>query len=641
MLGPDRCDDDAYRGLLQHVAAHGHWPDRIDSAALRAMIARGLGVDKVPVDGERLRQLVRSGMCVPALPYELAFPEVFYPNGDISQRHGFHAVLGNPPWEAVRPRRGEFFGSLDLEALEGYTKRERAAAETRLLQDPAIAKLHEQYIDEIEGLKRAYDGLYQYQKLTVDGSLAGRYLDQYRVFMERSAMAVRRGGRVGLVVPAAFRANAGAVGIRRHYLLENCLNSCYTFRNTRQLFEISAGMQFCLVVATFGSGMTRAVEVAFDLDDDRWLYAEKRQPAALTYPLELIQATGGAYLTIVNLPSEAEVRLMLHLAGSSQPLGESRWFANIQFQTNPAALNATKDSWRLEETRHVCQDDPRDPERMATLLAQSYVPLHEKGTIARYHAREREQPRYLVDLRQCADRPDLANQLQFYRLVGRSAIHASEPDKAVFALIPPGGLVSNSAMVEAASQQRPNAAALVVLAVLNSHAFNYLAAQQVVLNLNLFILRNLLVPANLPSEAFLAHGALRLSANDASYAPLWEEQLGRHWREHGREPFCWPAVTGDNERVALRAALDAVIAAAYGLSREQYARILAAQSPAWSGAAQQCVACYDELQQLGLAAFTKQHDPYHDVPLTDNLPRPALDVPAEMRPPAGVGSRPK
>lgn len=635
MLGPGRCDDDAYRELVRHVATHGCWPQHIDSAPLQAMLARGLGMDDIPADWPSLRRLVQSGKCVPALAYEFAFPEVFYPDGDLSQRQGFHAVLGNPPWEAVRPRRGEFFGSFDLEALTGYTKRERSAAETRLLANPAVARLHKNYIDEIEGQKRCYDALYHYQKLTVDGSLAGRYLDQYRVFMERSAAVVRQGGRVGMVVPAAFRANAGAVGIRRLYLIENCLNCCYTFRNTRQLFEISVGMQFCLIVATFGLGPSEAVEVAFDLEDDGWLFARNRQPATLTYPLELIQATGGIYLTMVNLPGEQEVRLMLHLADSSQPLGESRWFQGIQFQTNPAALNATKDSWRLEETRRLCQGDPRDPQQTAALLAQGYVPLHEKGTIARYHARERECPRYLVNLAKCADRPDLAEQLRYYRLVGRSAIHASEAEKAVFALVPPAGLVSNSAMVEAAPRQRPNAAALVALAILNSHTFNYLAAQQVVLNLNLFILRNLRVPTDLPAATLLAHGALRLSANDASYAPLWEEQLGPHWREPGEQAFTWPVLATEHQRAAVRAALDAVVAAAYGLSREQYAYILAAQPAAWPHAGQQCLACFDAIQHEGLAAFVAQHDPYNDVPLPEGLPTPAMDIPPAMQPPGG------
>src|SRR5690606_30481899 len=130
-------------------------------------------------------------------------------------------------------------------------------------------------------------------------------------------------------------------------------------------------------------------------------------------------------------------------------------------------------------------------------------------------------------------------------------------------------------------------------------------------------------PVNLAAATrFLAHGALRLSANDAAFAPLWKEQLGPHWREPGKHPFTWPVLASEQDRAAVRAALDAAVAAAYGLSREQYAYILAAQPAAWPQAGQQCLASFDAIHELGLAAFVGQHDPYHDVPLPEGLPIP-------------------
>jgi len=61
------------------------------------MIARGLGVDAVPAARDALYALVESGRCVPALPFDLTFPELFYPKGVPYQRHGFDAALSNPP----------------------------------------------------------------------------------------------------------------------------------------------------------------------------------------------------------------------------------------------------------------------------------------------------------------------------------------------------------------------------------------------------------------------------------------------------------------------------------------------------------------------------------------------------------------
>ena len=44
--------------------------------------------------------------------------------------------------------------------------------------------------------------------------------------------------------------------------------------------------------------------------------------------------------------------------------------------------------------------------------------------------------------------------------------------------------------------------------------------------------------------------------------------------------FTWPVLAGDDERWAVRAAIDAVVADAYGLSREQYAHVLSTFSHA-------------------------------------------------------------
>lgn len=141
---------------------------------------------------------------------------------------------------------------------------------------------------------------------------------------------------------------------------------------------------------------------------------------------------------------------------------------------------------------------------------------------------------------------------------------------------------------------------------------------------------------NLPSRTtrFLAHCALRLSCNHAGYAPLWREQVGGAWREE-RAPFDWPALAGDDARWRVRAAIDAVVADAYGLSREQYAHVLSTFShKSYPQAPALCLAAYDELEQIGLEAFARRHDPYWDIPLNEALPRPVIELPA-LAPAAG------
>ena len=44
-----------------------------------------------------------------------------------------------------------------------------------------------------------------------------------------------------------------------------------------------------------------------------------------------------------------------------------------------------------------------------------------------------------------------------------------------------------------------------------------------------------------------------------------------------------------------------------------------------------CLARFDEVKSIGLDAFTKNHDPYWDIPLNENLPQPVIDLPGLAR----------
>ncbi|MEK7676168.1 MAG: hypothetical protein AAB676_10095 [Verrucomicrobiota bacterium] len=70
------------------------------------------------------------------------------------------------------------------------------------------------------------------------------------------------------------------------------------------------------------------------------------------------------------------------------------------------------------------------------------------------------------------------------------------------------------------------------------------------------------------------------------------------------------------------------MAHAYGLTRDQYAHVLSTFShSSYKDAPRQCLAAFDELQSIGLEAFTKKHDPYWNIPLNENLPQPVIDLP--------------
>src|SRR5262249_13132644 len=146
MFGPTNCDDLGYADLLASIAKTGDVPAAIESERLREMIARGLGVEDAPAGREGLYAMVGLGNCIPALPYDLTFPEVFYPTGVPHGKKGFNSVLGNPPWDRMLPADKEFFAAFDFSILDAPTKRERESIQNRQLANPDVEARYNRYL---------------------------------------------------------------------------------------------------------------------------------------------------------------------------------------------------------------------------------------------------------------------------------------------------------------------------------------------------------------------------------------------------------------------------------------------------------------------------------------------------------------
>ncbi len=626
MLGSELCDDNAYAELARRVAETGDLPESLDGEArLLLMIGRGLGVETLPAKREELLNLAASGICVPALPYELAFPEVFVPASDISDRHGFDAVLGNPPWDRMLPADKEFFAAHEFRILDAATKREREAIQQRLLADHEINKTYVEYIESFRGPERLIDALYVHQVAIVDGEGTIGKQDIFRLFMERNAQLLHGNGYTGVVVPSAFHANEGATGIRQLYLEKMALRCCYSFENRRQLFEIHRSFKFALVVATRGS-QTDAFSCAFYLHDDEWLFGDRTGREPLRYAIDFVRRTGGDYLTLLELRSPTDLEIAEICFKNGEPFGKVCARLGIRLGRE---LNMTDDAWRFTPTRDVLPggEDPRDPEVAKQLLERGYLVLHEGKTFHQFTDRWGERPRYLVAPNALNDKLSVLRAVQFYRFAYRDISRSTDERTVMFSLLPPAVVFGDTAKApERQPWSRANAVAIRSVAVANTYVFDYLARLRVAAHVSLFVIESLPMPSR--SGMSLIHLTLRLLCNSFGYAPLWHEQLGDAWREP-KPPFTWPVVVTDDERWEVRAAIDAVVADAYGLTRDQYAHVLSAFShKSYPRAPELCLAWFDELKLIGIEAFTRKHDPYWDIPLNENLPQPVIELPA-------------
>jgi len=271
--------------------------------------------------------------------------------------------------------------------------------------------------------------------------------------------------------------------------------------------------------------------------------------------------------------------------------------------------------------------DPRDPQVLTALNTRNVWVLHEGKTLFQFNSSWDDPPEFVVPYVKTKHR--YFERARFFRAVVRNIVGFTE-QKVIMTIIPPGCVTGNSLLAETQPQLRPNSRCLAFLAVCNSLCFDWLAHLRVDKNLNAFILRALPFPKDIQIR-FLSRSALRLTAVNESYSPLWQEQLGDAWREE-RALLSWPALAGSDLRWMVRAAIDAVIAHAYGLTSEQYEHILATFShSSYLETPKLCLARFDEIQEMGLEAFTKKYDPYWDIPLNESLPKPVIDLPIAVQ----------
>ncbi len=204
--------------------------------------------------------------------WELEFPEVFL-NG---KNPGFDAVLGNPPWDKIKPDRKEFYARADI-LIRAYVGGDLDRRVEQLERsDPGLRAAFGAYETRVKTLAACLrrGGDYRYETWEVDGRRTGGDPDTFKFFVERAWRLAREGGRIGMVVPSAIYNNEGCTGLR-HLLLEEAeVERFYGFENREKIFPIDSRYKFVNLVFRKGVPARDWFPAAFmrqdlaELDDD-------------------------------------------------------------------------------------------------------------------------------------------------------------------------------------------------------------------------------------------------------------------------------------------------------------------------------------------------------------------------------------
>ncbi len=301
---------------------------------------------------------IAKGKEVRAFCWELTFPELFFEpdtEGDgirKRERPGFDAMVGNPPWDKLEPKRKEFFAQYDpaIRDFQGQTLSRRIGQLA-----PAGSEGFRRW-KSYESLESSYakllinGGIYKYQVVLVSDKKTGGKPDLFKMFLERFHQLSRQNGRVAALMPAGLYALEGATGLRRLLLSQSRIDAIYSFENWgKRFFQIHASFKFLTVVFEKQMTSEQYFPAAFMLRNESFLSSteDERKHRSVYITSAFIQLTSPIYLSIIELRDDKEREFVERIYGAVPTLskkisGPGGW--SVEFHRE---LNMTDDAWRF------------------------------------------------------------------------------------------------------------------------------------------------------------------------------------------------------------------------------------------------------------------------------------------------------
>jgi hypothetical protein len=281
--------------------------------------------------------------------WELEFPEIFLD----SERPGFDAVLGNPPWDKVLPSKHEFYGQFDalIRAYKGNDLKRRISELNA--QHEGLASRFEAYSARATTLARVLRAGGDFPLAEARSQAAHEDVAKY--FVDRALGLVAKGGAAGLVVPSVFYNGDGWVGIRRYLLHDATIERFYGFENRKKIFPIHSSYKFVNLVARKDAGNAGQFTAAFMRLDLEELQETASMPWQVQITEDEIRKLSPDTLAFLEYRSARDQEIVRRMYEGKPTLGGSgagAWGARFIFwRSHELTLNASEDKDLLTDPR--------------------------------------------------------------------------------------------------------------------------------------------------------------------------------------------------------------------------------------------------------------------------------------------------
>ena len=487
------------------------------------------------------------------LHWPLEFPHVF--TGD---NPGFDVVVGNPPWEEVTVEKLRFYLLREpgLRGIVDLHDREERMLEMEI-EMPGLTKEFEEVAEHLETKRRYFGETGGYVNQGVGDT------DLYKLYCERYSDLARHRGRLGVVLPRSVFVNKGSMKFRGWLFSSTTVRRIDSIINSRQwAFPIHGQFQIALVsTANFVSESDADIVQSgptSTLEDFRRVM----DGAGANTPRSLIDDE----YVLPRCPSSRFADL-LHMMSSGSKFKDVGIGFFGKSDTTPAPASHLVPASELHETqarelfsyekglvvwkgRCFGAYDPHGREPVGFANEDEIIDWMMKRRLRSHKLRHLYSD---DELKQSGTLPIMQPRVAYHHIT-----NSVDYDTVVACLVPPMIPLTNAAPYVACRWNSRHVSFM--LGVFNSTPFDWQARRYVSLNLNHFIVEMLRFPrADQTPWQRIGELAARLSCVDDRFADFAVEA--------GVE--CGPQ--SDAERADQRAEIDALVAHAYGLTKDETA----------------------------------------------------------------------
>jgi len=229
-------------------------------------------------------------------------------------KRGFDLIVGNPPWEKIKPNNDEFFTPHDppFKSLSPNTKKK--ARMKQLLKNQELNQEYQSYTSKRKEMSDFYSIMCELQG-------AGDK-DLYLLVLERVLKLAAKDGIISMVVPSQILSNRGPYKIRKH-LLERDILQIYVFENRKKIFPIDSRYRFALITVQNKKTAKDKFPVGFYLHQLSSLVDRVAEAGKFgNMSKKIIYSISDTY-TIPEIAND-NLKILLHMFENRGSLG-SRW----------------------------------------------------------------------------------------------------------------------------------------------------------------------------------------------------------------------------------------------------------------------------------------------------------------------------